>query len=395
MAVTGPIPIQAGFTSMGELADLMMAKRKLQHEQHIKQLELEQRAKEFTENNKYHQGMLGVSQSAESRAGRAEDRAQQLLPFQIQKSQFDMRKTESDLKKAQYEQSILQDLMSGGMNNPNSENSAIGGGGGIADASLIDENNVAQEPQMQQIPQTPEQPTIENLQMGQRMTLRPAQDPGKAKWDRMAGMQIGGIKIPDIQTRVDNGIEYKTYPSGMTIASKIGPSDIEKEEMKVNSKASTDIRKSAREIKSMHDRALKLRKMIEENPNLTNIFQGAKAYTNISNDPKLAEFIQTSRKLQADMARYGSSRGGAVALKWAERAKPSEFRNGKFNLGMINSIIEDSESDYGILNDEYSDMHKHGLSVKLSPSKKDDIVVLNGKKYKMENGKWHEISGGE
>jgi hypothetical protein len=209
-------------------------------------------------------------------------------------------------------------------------------------------------------------------------------------------MKIGNIKIPDIQTRVDNGIEYKTYPSGMTVASKIGPSDIEKEEMKVNAKVSTDIRKSARDLKSMHDRALKLKKMIEEDPNLTGIIQGGKAQFNLSNDPKLAEFIQTSRKLQADMARYGSQRGGAQALKWAERAKPGEYRSGKFNLGMINSILEDSKSDYENLNSEYMDMNKRPLHIKLTPDeKKEGVVELNGKKYKMENGEWHEITGGE
>ncbi|HXR81369.1 MAG TPA: hypothetical protein VN763_10645, partial [Saprospiraceae bacterium] len=32
MAVFGPIPLQAGFTSMGELAELMMQKRKMEHE---------------------------------------------------------------------------------------------------------------------------------------------------------------------------------------------------------------------------------------------------------------------------------------------------------------------------------------------------------------------------
>jgi len=44
MGLFEQIPIKAGFTSMGELADLMMAKRKMQQERHLKELEMEQQA---------------------------------------------------------------------------------------------------------------------------------------------------------------------------------------------------------------------------------------------------------------------------------------------------------------------------------------------------------------
>lgn len=44
MAVFGPIPLQAGFTSMGELADLMMKKRQMEQEAQLKKYEIEQMA---------------------------------------------------------------------------------------------------------------------------------------------------------------------------------------------------------------------------------------------------------------------------------------------------------------------------------------------------------------
>lgn len=44
MAVFGPIPLQAGFTSMGELADLIMKKKQMQQEAELKKYEIEQMA---------------------------------------------------------------------------------------------------------------------------------------------------------------------------------------------------------------------------------------------------------------------------------------------------------------------------------------------------------------
>ena len=373
------------------LVDQLNLQKKMQQQQYLEEMKNAQRAKEAAENAKYHQGMLGVSQSAEARA-------QKLLPYQTQQYQ-------TNIAKAKQEQSIMNDLLNGGTNGTSGTNmSGVGGGeaqspflggGGPADAQMQAQN---MPPELQQfMQQKTQQPSIENLQMGQRMTVRPPQDERKAKWDRLAGMKIGNIHIPAVETRVENGVEYKTYPSGMQIATKVAPSEMEKEGIKIDAKASSEIRKSARDLKSMHDRALKLRNMLEKNPNLTGLIQGAKASTNLSQDKDLAEFIQTTRKLQADMGRYGSQRGGAQALKWAEKSKPGEFRSGKFNLGMIQSILDDAESDYQNLNTEYTDMNKRPLSVKLQPSKKDesnDVVNLNGKQYKFTNGEWHEVMGG-
>ncbi len=54
MAGFGEIPIPKQFSSMGELADLMMQKRKMQQEARLEEMRNAQRAKEAEETAKYH-----------------------------------------------------------------------------------------------------------------------------------------------------------------------------------------------------------------------------------------------------------------------------------------------------------------------------------------------------
>ncbi len=447
MAGFGEIPIPKQFSSMGELADLMMAKRKMEQEKYLHELQNAQRAKEAEQTNEYRQGMLGISRSAEGRALK-------LQPYELAKLQAENAANQRFLaaqgvsgaaapSPAPTDTSMLNQMIQSG--NPEQPSRVPGSSPrvGIPPAIVAQhpdmdyQKRVAQNqvmpnpnspmPSMQQQPGMPSQSQVlpqpqgnqppqgspfnqlqQRLNSGEEVLMRSSL-PGKEGLDELAGQSRLGLKVPDVKTKIVDGIEYRTYPSGKQTALKVGPNEQEKakihreeaeiqEQAKANTKVSSDIRKSARELKSMHDRALKLRKMLEENPNLTGVTKGTMASANISQDKKLAEFIQTTRKLQADMGRYGSQRGGAQALKWAEKSKPGEFRSGKFNLGMINSIIEDAESDYENLNTEYTDMNQHSLPIKLHKSKQDEsekIHYLNGKKYKMENGEWHEIEGGK
>lgn len=150
---------------------------------------------------------------------------------------------------------------------------------------------------------------------------------------------------------------------------------------KEGAKEGIKIKTSARNLKEMTDRALKLRKLIKENPGLTGWLPGLKASMNISRNPKLGEFQQTATKLQADMGRYGSTRGGAQALKWAERAKPSNYKDTGFNLGMINSILEDANADYKELGKEHEDYTGKSLGIEFPNTSETTLMYKKGKKY--------------
>jgi hypothetical protein len=132
---------------------------------------------------------------------------------------------------------------------------------------------------------------------------------------------------------------------------------------------SMKILESGRSLKSMVDKANKIDELLDTNPDLTGILQGASSSLNLSNNEKLAEFDQRTRKLQADMARYGSQRGGVQALKWAERSKPGVYRTHNYNKGMIKSIQEDAQSDYNELKQEYEDLTGKPYPISLSEMK--------------------------
>jgi hypothetical protein len=157
-----------------------------------------------------------------------------------------------------------------------------------------------------------------------------------------------------------------------------------KEDVKEGSKLKT----AARTLQGVREKGLKLKKLLEENPGLTGWRQGGLAMLNLSQSEALAKFDQTARRLQADMARYGSQRGGAQALKWAERAKPSNFRGNKYNMGMIDSILEDTDSEHENMASEYQSRLGKEFPIKAFGQKKGKMVKIRDN----QTGQVHEMS---
>lgn len=195
-------------------------------------------------------------------------------------------------------------------------------------------------------------------------------NPRLTQLDRIAGLVPG---IPKPVTHINNGMLLTQYPSGRITAQKIpGIKPISQETPEARQKRETQTRidaatgiedakqasklqTSGRDLLNLVTRAQKIKKLLDENSDLTGLRQGGLAALNLSQSKKLAEFDQTTRKLQADMARYGSQRGGAQALKWAERSKPGTFKSVDYNQGMIKSILDDSKADYDEMASEYKD----------------------------------------
>lgn len=247
-------------------------------------------------------------------------------------------------------------------------------------------NSPQQQPEMQNQEQMPEQadglqettepqktqanvPTASQIPDGGEIVVKPGR-PGMDYLDKFAGTGMGfGGKSALKTIQGKDGWLYTEYPSGKITASRNPMSSMaETPEQKSarqiqektqvaqnleNQKAASKLESSGYELNKLAARAIKIKNILEKNPDLTGWLPGMAFTTNMSKNPALAELVQTAAKLQADMAKYGSQRGGAAVLKWAEKAKPSVYKQTSFNLGMVNSIIEDAINDFDEAATEY------------------------------------------
>lgn len=228
------------------------------------------------------------------------------------------------------------------------------------------------QPQEQKLPQAMPAGGEGGIPPGQEVTVKPG-NPQLEKLDRVAGLVPG---IPKPQTHfAPNGMIVTRYPSGKVTLQNTGipgmktvnqetPQERQQRETQTkidvatgtdNAKTASKLVSSGRELISLVDRAKKVKDLLDENPGLTGWLQGGLASLNLSQSKKLAEFDQTTRKLQADMGRYGSQRGGAQVLKWAERSKPGTYKSVDYNQGMVKSILDDAKADYVEMAREYKD----------------------------------------
>ncbi len=263
-------------------------------------------------------------------------------------------------------------------------------------------------PNGNQPPMAPPPPMPANQGMAQpgEHELRPG-NPRLAKLDSVAGLVPG---IPKPTTHFQNGMVFTTYPSGrMTVQKMQGMNTVSQEtpearqkrevETKIaatqgveDRKAASKLQTSGRELQSLVNRAQKVEKLLNDNPDLTGFVKGGLASLNLSESKKLAEFDQTTRKLQADMGRYGSQRGGAQALKWAEKSKPGTYKTVDYNKGMIKSILDDAKNDYDEMAQEYKDRTGKEYPIKFPemPATPKGEAETGGKKVKKV---WKLVNG--
>lgn len=226
--------------------------------------------------------------------------------------------------------------------------------------------------------------------MGQQgeQEVRPG-NPRLAKLDAVAGLVP---QVPKPVQHFQNGMIFTTYPSGRMTAQKVqGMNTVSQEtpdarkqreiETKIaatqgveDTKAASKLQTSGRELQSLVNRAKKVQKLLNDNPSLTGLRQGGLASLNLSQSKQLAEFDQTTRKLQADMGRYGSQRGGAQALKWAEKSKPGTYKTVDYNKGMIKSILDDAKNDYDEMAQEYKDRTGKEYPIKFPEMPKTSVT---------------------
>lgn len=276
---------------MGELADLMMEKRKMEQNKYLEELKNAQRAKEAAEHAKYQQGMLGVSQSAESRE-------QALHKYKVQQAiaqgLVDQRFAKAynnggspapstqvpPLGPAPQDTTMLNDFIQSG--NPGQPSRVPGSSPRVGTPpSIVSQNpdmdyqqRVAQNQAMPNpnSPMPQQQPGMSPVAQAAAVTPQPGQpaqngipnqpqgnpppkgspfaerqrrldagevvvtkgpDPGKnPALNEFAGQTRLGVKVRDIKERDVDGIRYTTYPDGSETAHKVGPNYEEKAKIK-------------------------------------------------------------------------------------------------------------------------------------------------------------------
>ena len=139
---------------------------------------------------------------------------------------------------------------------------------------------------------------------------------------------------------------------------------------------------AGRSIQGIATRGHKLSSLLEENPQLTGWIPGTKAAFNRPGE-KLGEFIPTTAELQAGIGRLASQRGGAQVLKWAERVKPSAWKDVESNKGVVNSLLEDAKSDFEETKNEYESLTGQSYPIQFPQGNPTGTTTMykNGNEY--------------
>ncbi len=371
----------------------------------------------------FDQGMQGVADMVQrNRALNIQQmqnaRQQTILPYLIQQYQ-------NKAKESQYQQNLMQSLMNGDNPQSNSQTPPDGGlgaqnapgsaqvnpnMGASAAQSTMSGAAPAQQSQNSEklpVPQEIHDNLLKNLKEGESKVVRNGL-PGKDQWDKMAGMKLGNMQVPKVEPQYRDGMMYEYYPvSKKLVATKMGLSDAEQ----YQAKADIDLNKKDEEsvqhlIQSAH-RFRTLKKLLMKNPNLTG------PGTNIlgtSNDPDVATFTSNSGLIQSDLAKYANARGGSGGagqrtIDWAKGIKPDPRSRGGYNMGMINSGMQNVMDEYNDMNAAYKkrtgkslpglpDMTDEGIQKELKNAStsnqelgKVTIVDSNGKEHTIDKDK--------
>ena len=97
----------------------------------------------------------------------------------------------------------------------------------------------------------------------------------------------------------------------------------------------------------------KLHDIHKQYPDLTGLRAGYAAKKGIQLWPGVGEYVGTTKKLQSQINKAISQRGGVGAMQIAGTIKPDVGNQENYNLGMIKSGLEDLLSDMTVVNNRY------------------------------------------
>lgn len=111
---------------------------------------------------------------------------------------------------------------------------------------------------------------------------------------------------------------------------------------------------------------------------------------------KLGQFNERALRLQTQMTKALSSRGGVGAAKIVQSGKPTTWKSTSENLGITDAYADRIKNEFDLLNQEYKAItgknlpytlpeYVHNIGNKMIPTKN-----INGRTFELKNGKWHE-----
>lgn len=224
----------------------------------------------------------------------------------------------------------------------------------------------------------------------QEHELRPG-NPRLVKLDSLAGLVPG---IPKPVQKFSNGMVMTTYPSGRTTVQKIpGTAGQTASERAVNAKEASKIRDQASALINSANLVNQGYALLDNNRDLTGIGSGLAEKFNLSNNPELGKFTTVTGKLQAELGKYASSRGGIQAVKWAQSVKPSSFKPEDYNYGMFEGIQSNLADDYATLNNQYKAVTGQDLPVPLPQMRRNEGANKPPHAGNKVTKKWKLVNG--
>jgi hypothetical protein len=165
------------------------------------------------------------------------------------------------------------------------------------------------------------------------------------------------------------------------------------EEGKKNIGIENELKKQQRDLRKLKNTADQIQEIFNSGENITGMWEAGKNKLNLSSNKKLASLIEKFGRIQAEIARYASTRGGAQALEFARSMKPNEWKPQEFNQGMLDSIYDFiGQQDQDLLS-EYSDIKTNkpmsALEKKFKntvPKSDNERTSVNPEQSDIENG---------
>jgi hypothetical protein len=244
----------------------------------------------------------------------------------------------------------------------------------------IPEQSAKQQPEMpqQQTPQqiSPETPQSignqnpfnklqERLKSGEEVVIRPPTNPRMAKWDKLAGQTVMGIKIPKVQSETKDGIRYDVYPSGLVKARKEALSATEQEQQKVDIKRAKDLEETGKLINKFSQHSEALTDLFENKGLHTGNLAALRNWTNMP-AKHVGTFMENSTPLVGQLSKELSQRGGAVVSGMAAAAKPDLKKPDDYNKEILNELHKQTYHDYQAVKAEYERITGKEYPIKLS-----------------------------
>lgn len=125
-----------------------------------------------------------------------------------------------------------------------------------------------------------------------------------------------------------------------------------KKEQELDIKRTKEIEALAKQLKHTAEDVAGIQGLLKDDKSPTGVIQSLKNKAGFGSE-EIGQFNEKALRLQADLARLISSRGGAVAAGLAAQGKPSSWRSHSYNVGITTSMQDRIEREFKDLQDEY------------------------------------------